>query len=72
MAGHEVEVVVKGHLAPSLVAALEEFAVTPRTDGTTAVAGRIPDQPALLGLLRVFDDLNIEVVSVNRTDEHDE
>jgi len=66
MSAHLVEVVITGRLGPSLVAALDGYEVATRDDGTTSVTGVIEDQARLRGLLGVFDDLNIEVVSVNR------
>ena len=66
MSAHVVEVVVTGHLGPSLIAALDGYDVTTRDDGTSSVTGVVADQSGLRGLLSVFDDLNIEVVSVNR------
>jgi hypothetical protein len=66
MSAHVVEVVVTGHLGPSLIAALDGYDVTTRDDGTSSVTGVVADQSGLRGLLAVFDDLNIEVVSVNR------
>jgi len=66
MSAHLVEVVVTGHLGPSLITALDGFVVLARPDGTTSVTGFVEDQSELRGLFGVFDDLNIEVVSVNR------
>lgn len=64
-----VEVVVRGRLGPDLIAALDDFAVEPAPDGCTRVIGRIPDQARLIGLLDLFDQLHIEVVSVNPVPE---
>jgi len=66
MSAHLVEVVITGRLGPSLLAALDGYEVASRDDGTSSVTGVIEDQSELRGLLGVFDDLNIEVVSVNR------
>lgn len=60
-----MEVVVRGRLGPDLVAALDGFAVEFDQDGRTRVVGPIPDQSKLFGLLDMFDDLHIEVISVN-------
>ena len=59
------EVVVRGRMSPELIAALDGFAIETGADGLTRVVGDVPDQPRLLGLLGAFDDLHIEVVSVN-------
>ena len=66
MPAHLVEVVVTGRLGPSLLVALDGYDVTVRDDGTSSVTGVVADQSELRALLGVFDDLNIEVVSVNR------
>ncbi|MBD8022903.1 hypothetical protein [Microbacterium gallinarum] len=66
MSAHLVEVVITGHLGPSLTAALEGYDVVGRDDGTSSVTGMVGDQAELRALLAVFDGLNIEVVSVNR------
>jgi hypothetical protein len=66
MSAHLVEIVVTGRLGPTLLVALDGYDVTTRDDGTSSVTGVIEDQAELRGLLSVFDDLNIEVVSVNR------
>ena len=62
------EVVVRGRMSSELIAALDGFEVTTGADGLTRVVGSVPDQPRLLGLLAAFDDLHIEVVSVNFVD----
>jgi hypothetical protein len=66
MSAHLVEVVITGHLGPSLIVALEGYDVVRRDDGTSSVTGMVSDQAELRALLAVFDGLNIEVVSVNR------
>lgn len=62
------EVVVRGVMGPELSSTLEGFVVESTGDGLTRVVGDIRDQPQLLGLLGAFDDLHIEVVSVNPLD----
>jgi hypothetical protein len=68
MSDHEIEVVVRGPLSPSLLAALDEYAVDTDANGLTTIAGRIVDQSQLLGLIEMLGSLNVEVISVNRTD----
>ncbi len=65
MTPHVYEVVVRGRMSPDLMAALEGFEIVTTGDGLTRITGDVPDQPRLLGLLAAFDDLHIEVVSVN-------
>ncbi|HWM16361.1 MAG TPA: hypothetical protein VNP97_07225 [Microbacterium sp.] len=68
MTSQTVEVVVRGRLSADLIAALEGFEVTTDAEGLTRIVGGVPDQPRLLGLLGAFDDMHIEVVSVNPVD----
>ena len=65
MGTHVVRVVVRGRLGPDLVAALDGFTVEAAAGGCTSIVGPVPDQARLLGLLEMFDELHIEVVSVN-------
>jgi hypothetical protein len=66
LSAHLVEVVITGHLGPTLVVALDRYDVSTREDGTTCITGLLEDRSELRGLLGVLDDLDIEVVSVNR------
>ncbi len=66
MSAHLVEVVITGHLGPTLACALDRYDVANREDGTTSITGLLEDRSELRGLLGVLDDLDIEVVSVNR------
>lgn len=59
------EVVVRGRMSAELAQALGEFTVQARPGGLTSIVGTVDDQPRLLGLLGAFDDLHIEVISVN-------
>lgn len=68
MADRVVEVVVSGRLGPELAAALDGFSVASDASGITRVVGRIPDQARLFGVLEMFEELNIEVISVNPVD----
>lgn len=65
MTSHVFEVVVRGRMSADLIAALDGFTIETDDDGLTRLVGDVPDQPRLLGLLAAFDDLHIEVVSVN-------
>lgn len=68
MSDHEIEVVVRGPLWPSLLAALGQYAVHTDADGLTTISGVVVDQSQLLGLIEMLGSLNVEVISVNRTD----
>ncbi|WP_127473513.1 hypothetical protein [Microbacterium sulfonylureivorans] len=65
MGSQIVRIVVRGKLGPDLVAALDGFEVEPAPDRCTSIRGPVPDQARLIGLLEMFDELHIEVVSVN-------
>ena len=59
------EIVVKGRLSPTLVAALEGFEVSRCDRGLTHLVGWVPDQARLHSVLELLRDLNIELSSVN-------
>jgi hypothetical protein len=63
------EVVVRGRMSADIADALEGFAVEAQPGGVTSIVGPVVDQPRLLALLSAFDDLHIEVISVNPVDE---
>jgi len=60
------EVVVKGRLSPTLIAAIDGFDVSRCEHGETHLVGWVPDQARLHSTLELLRDLNIELVSVNR------
>jgi hypothetical protein len=37
-----------------------------RADGTTVLAGRVPDQARLMGLMEQIDELGLELISVQQ------
>ena len=55
-ARHMFEIVVKGRLSPTLVAALDGFEVSRCDDGMTHLVGWVPDQAGLHGLLERLRD----------------
>jgi len=59
------EIVVKGRLSPTLIAAIDGFEVSRCEHGQTHLVGWVPDQAGLHGTLELLRDLNIELVSVN-------
>jgi hypothetical protein len=59
------EVVVKGRLSPTLIAAIDGFEVSRCDRGETHLVGWVPDQARLHSTLELLRDLNIELVSVN-------
>lgn len=69
---NEVELVVGGRVGPSLAAALDGFTIDAIDGGRTRLVGPVVDQSMLLGVLELFGDLGIEVVSVNPVSRPDE
>jgi hypothetical protein len=59
------EIVVKGRLSPTLIAAIDGFEVSRCDNGETHLLGWVPDQARLHSTLELLRDLNIELVSVN-------
>lgn len=55
---------VKGHLGREWTDWFEGLTVTPQEDGDTVLAGSVPDQAALHGLLKKVRDLGLPLVSV--------
>jgi hypothetical protein len=62
------EIVVKGRLSPTLIAAMDGFEVSRCELGLTHLVGWVPDQARLHSTLEMLRDLNIELVSVNPMD----
>jgi hypothetical protein len=65
------EIVVKGRLSPTLIAAIEGFELSRCDHGITHLVGWVPDQARLHGTLELLRDLNIELVSVNPVETQD-
>jgi hypothetical protein len=59
------EIVVKGRLSSTLIAAMDGFEVSRCDLGLTHLVGWVPDQARLHSTLERLRDLNIELVSVN-------
>ncbi len=59
------EIHVHGHLSPEWAAVFEGMEIVCLENGDTALIGRLPDQPALYGLLLHIRDLGLTLVSVN-------
>ena len=69
MADH-YEIRVKGHIDPGWADYFDSLQLTHHADGTTLLAGLIPDQPALLGLLMRIGSLGLSILDVKNTDYH--
>jgi len=61
----KIEIVVRGTLGPSVLAAMDGFEVSYCTDGLTHLVGASRDQVKIHRLFRILSDLNIELISVN-------
>ena len=55
---------VRGHLDRHWSARLAGLAITPQPDGSTLLAGPLPDQSALFGVLLTIRDLNLTLLLV--------
>jgi hypothetical protein len=67
LSAQSFEIVVKGRLSPTLVAAIDGFEASGVEDGRTTLVGWVLDQARLHGTIELLRDLNIELVSVNPT-----
>lgn len=65
LAAKGYEIVVKGRLSPTLVAAIDGFEVVRCDRGLTHLVGWVPDQARLHSTFELLRDLNIELTSVN-------
>ncbi len=66
MVAGSFEIVVKGRLSPTLIAAIDGFEVTRCDNGLTHLVGWVSDQARLHSTLELLRDLNIELVSLNQ------
>ncbi len=55
---------VKGHLDPSWSAWFDGLTITHEANGESVLAGPLPDQAALYGILEKARNLNLRLVSV--------
>jgi hypothetical protein len=62
------EIRIGGRLDPRWAAWFDGMALTPTGDGTTVLAGPVPDQAALHGVLARIRDLGLPLVAVTRLD----
>jgi hypothetical protein len=59
------EIRIKGHLDESWADWFDGLTLTHQANGETILAGPLPDQGALHGLLNRVRDLGIQLISVN-------
>lgn len=55
---------VRGSLDPELATWFPELSITDEADGNSLLAGNLPDQSALLGILFRIHNLNLQILSV--------
>ena len=63
------EIRLAGHLDPRWAAWFNGLAVTAQPDGSTVIAGPIPDQAALHGVLQRVRDLGLTLMSVTQPED---
>jgi hypothetical protein len=62
---------VKGHLDETLAGWFEDMTVSNLEEGDALLAGFLPDQAALQGILKRISDLGLTLISVNAVTEGD-
>jgi hypothetical protein len=60
------EIKIQGRLDPRWSGWFAGMHITPLENGETLIAGTLPDQAALHGLLERIRDLNLTLISLNR------
>ncbi len=66
------EIVIRGRLTPQWAAIFDGMQITCLPGGNTLIAGDLPDQSALYGLLMRFRDLGLTLVSLKTVDLSEE
>jgi hypothetical protein len=59
---------IKGHLDPSWQEWLEELQITHEADGTSLLIGRLQDQSALYGVLKMMSHLSLTLLSLESSE----
>jgi hypothetical protein len=62
---------IKGHLDDTLAGWFEDMTVSNLEEGDALLAGFLPDQAALQGILKRISDLGLTLISVNAVTEGD-
>jgi hypothetical protein len=63
-----VSIRIKGHLDPSWQDYLEGLEIMQEADGTTRLSGVFQDQSALYGVLNMISQLNLTLLSLERSE----
>lgn len=65
MQSNRYEIRIRGTLSPEWTEWFDGMEIRQEADGGTVLAGSVPDQAALHGLLARVRDLNLTLISVN-------
>ena len=65
MTSEPFEIVIRGTLSEPVLELIDGFEISKVERGETHLVGLVPDQSRLQGILTMFGNLNIELVSVN-------
>ncbi len=68
----QYKIIIHDRLPPGWAVAFEGMEITCLPDGSTCLAGSLPDQSALYGLLMRLRDYGIKLISVNVLDMEEE
>ena len=63
-----ISIRIKGHLDPSWQDYLEGLEIMQEADGTTRLSGVLQDQSALYGVLTMMGQLNLTLLSLERSE----
>jgi hypothetical protein len=66
VAGHIYEIRIEGHLGSSWASWFDGMRIHHEEDGQTVLAGPLPDEPALHGVLAKIRDLGLPLLEVKR------
>lgn len=64
----QYKIVIHGHLTEQWSVIFDVMEVTCLPDGNTCIAGSLPDQSALYGLLMKLRDFGLTLISINPVD----
>jgi hypothetical protein len=62
------EFVVRGDVGRVMAVAFADFSIVTEGDGSVRLTGRVPDQPAVLGVICRLQNLGLDVTSMRRVE----
>jgi len=65
------QIKIKGHLDETLASWFDDMTVSNLEEGDALLAGHLPDQAALQGILKRISNLGLTLISVNAAPEED-